>query len=441
MPTDSQGHQRIGYCVGEERRLRDVLPEREAAVLLAAASRAGLHGVRIVDPGGNDLWGKGGDAPPPAEHGPMRPIRLEGEPAGGVVLPAGAVPGETQDALLTLLAETFTAMAHNNLKRMLTTQTHTEVVNRSYEELLRTNRSLAASEQRYRELAETLEVKVRERTEELSRAMARLVQQEKMASVGQLAAGVAHEINNPLAFVTSNLRTLKKYTERFIDMITRYHRVCEQGGVAQQDRDDLRKHRESLRVDAMATDAADLLQQTLEGTERVRKIVADLRGFSHVDEDGEAPADLNREIERTLSVMTHEIPAGAGISREFSPLPVVTCRPGAFNQLFLSLLRNAFQARQDELRVTIRTGLSGDRIRVVFSDNGPGVPADLRTRIFEPFFTTRDVGKGKGLGLAVAYDIVTSHGGTIDVEDTPGGGATFVLELPVQRGVHDDPIR
>lgn len=431
---------RIVYCVGEERALRDILPESEAAALLAAASRAGLRGVRIVDPGGNALWGNGSDTPPSGERGALRPIHLEGEPVGGVVLPAGAVPGETQDALLALLADTLTAMAHNNLKRMLTTETHTAVVNRSYEELLETNRSLSASEQRYRELAGTLEIKVRERTEELSRAMTRLVQQEKMASVGQLAAGVAHEINNPLAFVTSNLQTLKKYTERFLDIIARYQRVFEQGEVAQQDRDDLRKHRETLRMDAISADAADLLRQTLEGTERVRKIVADLRGFSHVDEDGEAPADLNREIDRTLSVMTHEIPAGAEIVREFSPLPVIPCRPGAFNQLFLGLLRNAFQARQEGLRVTIRTGVSGNRIRIAFGDNGPGVPADLRTRIFEPFFTTRDVGTGKGLGLTVAYDIVTAHGGTIDVEDTPGGGATFVLELPIRRESHD-PIR
>ncbi|HQT96998.1 MAG TPA: ATP-binding protein [Thermodesulfobacteriota bacterium] len=437
MPTDSEGRRRIVYCVGEERALRDVLPESEAAALLAAASRAGLRGVRVVDPGGKDLWGSGDDVPPPGERDPQRPILLEGEPAGSVVLPAGAARGGTQGALLALLADTLTAMAHNNLKRMLTTETHTEVVNRSYEELLETNRSLSASEQRYRELAGTLEIKVRERTEELSRAMARLVQQEKMASVGQLAAGVAHEINNPLAFVTSNLQTLKKYTDRFLDIIARYQRVFEQGGVAQQDRDDLRKHRESLRLDAISADAGDLLRQTLEGTERVRKIVADLKGFSHIDEEGEAPADLNREIDRTLSVMTHEIPAGTGIVREFSPLPVIPCRPGAFNQLFLGLLRNAFQARQEGLRLTIRTGVSGDRIRIAVADNGPGVPADLRTRIFEPFFTTREVGKGKGLGLTVAYDIVTAHGGTIDVEDTPGGGATFVLQLPIRRGSHD----
>jgi len=437
MPTDSEGNRRIVYCVGEERSLRDVLTESEAAALLAAASRAGLRGVRIVDPDGKALWGSGNDVPPPGEGDPRRPILLEGEAAGSVVLPDRASGGETQDALLALLADTLTAMAHNNLKRMLTTETHTEVVNRSYEELLETNRSLSASEQRYRELAGTLEIKVRERTEELSHAMARLGQQEKMASVGQLAAGVAHEINNPLAFVTSNLQTLKKYTDRFLDIIARYQRVFEQGGVAQQDRDDLRKHRESLRMDAISADAGDLLRQTLEGTERVRKIVADLKGFSHVDEEGEAPADLNREIDRTLSVMTHEIPAGAAIVREFSPLPVIPCRPGAFNQLFLGLIRNAFQARQEELRLTIRTGVSGDRVRIAFSDNGPGVPADLRTRIFEPFFTTRDVGKGKGLGLTVAYDIVTAHGGTIDVEDTPGGGATFVLQLPIRRGSHD----
>ena len=440
MPTDSEGHKRIVYCVGEERALREVLPESEAAALLAAASRAGLRGVRVVDPGGKALWGSGGGLPPPGEGDPRRPILLEGEPAGSVVLPAAAAGGETQNALLALLADTLTAMAHNNLKRMLTTETHTEVVNRSYEELLATNRSLSESEQRYRELAGTLEIKVRERTEELSRAMARLVQQEKMASVGQLAAGVAHEINNPLAFVTSNLQTLKKYTDRFLDIISRYQRVFEQGGVAQQDRDDLRKHRETLRVDAISADAGDLLRQTLEGTERVRKIVADLKGFSHVDEEGEAPADLNREIDRTLSVMTREIPAGAEIAREFSPLPVIPCRPGAFNQLFLGLLRNAFQARLKGLRLTIRTGVSGDRVRIAFADNGPGVPADLRTRIFEPFFTTRDVGKGKGLGLTVAYDIVTAHEGTIDVEDTPGGGATFVLQLPIRRGGHD-PIR
>lgn len=325
-------------------------------------------------------------------------------------------------------------------KRVLPTETRTELVNRSYEELLETNRRLSASEERYRELAGTLEIKVRERTEELSRAMARLVQQEKMAYVGQLAAGVAHEINNPLAFVTSNLQTLKKYTDRFLDIIGRYHRVFEQGGVAQQDRDDLRKHRESLRVDVISVEAGDLLRQTLEGTERVRKIVADLKGFSHVDEDGEAPADLNREIDRTLSVMTHEIPAGTEIVREFSPLPVIPCRPGAFNQLFLGLLRNAFQARQEELRLTIRTGTSGDRVRVAVSDNGPGVPPELRTRIFEPFFTTREVGKGIGMGLTVAYDIVTAHGGTIDVEDTPGGGATFVLQLPIRRQ-NDDRMR
>ncbi len=436
MIADNEGRRRIIYCVGEERSLREVLSEAEVAPLLSAAAKAGLPGVHVADGEGNVLWGAAGNAAA-GKRTAARTVRLEGEPAGKVILRTGTPPGGTEDALLSLIADALATMAHNNLKRMLTTEMHTEVVNRSYEELLETNRKLSASEQRYRELAESLEIKVRERTQELARAMTRLVQQEKMASVGQLAAGVAHEINNPLAFVTSNIHTLKKYTSRFLDMLGRYERVCEQGGVAQQDRDGLRKHREALRIDAIAPDAGDLIRQTLEGTERVRKIVADLKGFSHIDEEGEGPADLNREIERTLSVMTQEIPPGARIVREFSPVPVITCRPGLFCQMFLNLLRNAFQARREGLCVAIRTGVSEDRIRLSFADNGPGIPPDRRARIFEPFYTTREVGKGKGMGLTVAYDIVTSHGGTIDVEDTPGGGATFVVKLPIQRGCHD----
>jgi two-component system NtrC family sensor kinase len=434
---DDGGKVRIDYVVGADRALGDILSDSEVAPLLAAAERAGLPGAYVVDPKGNLLWGNGSAAAAPGEAAAERLILLEGEPAGGVALADPVPQGGPGDAVLCLLADTLTAMAHNNLKRMLTTEVHTEVVNRSYEELLEINRKLTGSEQRYRELAGSLEIKVRERTEELSRAMTRLLQQEKMASVGQLAAGVAHEVNNPLAFVTSNIQTLKKYTDRFLDMIARYERVCEQGGVAQQDRDDLRKHRETLRLDAISQDAGELIRQTQEGAERVRKIVADLKGFSHVDEEGEAPTDLNREIDRTLSVMGHEIPPGATIERDLSPLPALACRAGLFCQMFLNLIRNAFQARGDGLRLVIRTAVSGDRIVLSFADNGPGVPPALRARIFEPFFTTREVGKGKGLGLTMVYDIVTSHGGTIEVEDTPGGGATFVVKLPIQRGGHD----
>ncbi|RJP20917.1 MAG: histidine kinase [Deltaproteobacteria bacterium] len=434
---DDGGKTRIDYFVGMERSLGEILSDSEVAPLLAAAERAGLPGAYVVDPKGNLLWGNGSAAAPPGEAAAERTILLEGEPAGGVALADMAPQGGPGEALLCLLADTLTAMAHNNLKRMLTTEVHTEVVNRSYEELLETNRKLVGSEQRYRELAGNLEIKVRERTEELSRAMTRLLQQEKMASVGQLAAGVAHEVNNPLAFVTSNVQTLKKYIERFLDMIARYERACEQGGIPQPERDELRKHREALRLDAITRDAGELIRQTQEGTERVRKIVADLKGFSHVDEEGEAPADLNREIDRTLSVLAHEVPPGAEIDRRLSPLPALVCRPGLFCQMFLNLIRNAFQARRDGLRLVIRTAVSGDRIVLSFADNGPGVPPALRSRIFEPFFTTREVGKGKGLGLTMVYDIVTSHGGTIEVEETPGGGATFVVKLPTQRGGHD----
>ncbi|MEK7332610.1 MAG: ATP-binding protein, partial [Nitrospirota bacterium] len=332
-----------------------------------------------------------------------------------------------------LLIDTIHMILHTNLKRMLTTETHTTVVNKSYEELLEINRKLSISESRYRELAENLEKKVQERTEELRRAHAGMLQQEKMAAIGQLAAGVAHEINNPLGFISSNINTFSKYVARLKDMVAFYNASLEDSRVPESVRKSSRQKWEELKLDFISSDIEDLIKQSLEGTERVKKIVSDLKGFSHIDEGTEAVVDINTEIDRTLNVLTHEIPEGAEIIKDYHPLPGFKCNPALVCQVFLNIILNAIQARKLTLKLFISTGYNNSRIAVRFSDNGRGIPEEIRSRIFEPFYTTKDVGKGTGMGLTAAYETITGYGGTIEVESRPEEGATFTITLPVKR--------
>jgi signal transduction histidine kinase len=319
-----------------------------------------------------------------------------------------------------------------NLKRMLTTEIHTRVVNQSYAELLETNRQLALSEKKYRELAENLEALVQERTAALKRTYAKLVQQEKMASIGQLAAGIAHEINNPLGFILSNLQTLQKYTGRFAEMLRFFRAQVEKGAAAVLRPAAAEKWR-SLKLDLLLADLPELFEQSIGGADRVRRIVADLRGFSHVDDAEETAVDINAEIDRTLSVLAHEIPPDTRIVREYGPLPAIAGRPALLCQAFLNIVRNALQARAEGLVLSIRSEFTDGSARLIFADNGPGIARDLQSRIFDPFFTTRETGQGLGLGLTVVYDVVTGCGGTIEVESAPGRGASFILQLPAGR--------
>jgi two-component system NtrC family sensor kinase len=425
----------LDYVVGAEKKIGDLLSGAEVMPLLEGVVKAGASGAAVRDLFGRELWACGlsvreGDDTEEAA------VCLEGEEVGRVSVAAGGRDRASLSGLAGLLAVTVQTMMHTNLKRMLTTETHTAVVNRSYEELLQTNRSLAASEARYRELAENLEKKVLERTEDLKRTYARLLQREKMASVGQLAAGVAHEINNPLGFIVSNLHTLRKYVARYEEMLEYYRTSFEEGGAGARARELSRGKWRQLKLDVITGDTGELIGQCLHGAERVRKIVSDLKGFSHIEEVGEIPVELHNEIDRTLSVLAHEIPGDAEIIRDYRPLPAFVCNPALLCQVFLNIVLNALQARPAGLRLAVSTDLAEDRLRIIFSDNGPGIPAEIADRIFEPFFTTKDVGKGTGMGLTVAYDVITGYGGTIEVKSKPGQGAAFIVELPARRGEH-----
>jgi len=419
----------LTFLVGEERNLRELLLDSDVLPLLKGVLAAGADGARLVDEYGAEIW----SVRAPGGTGGLLsdlPLLLEGEQVARVQVSGDSERREGLCACAELLRVALDTVLRSSLKRVLTTEIHTTVVNSSYQELLGINGELALSEARYRELAGSLELRVKERTAELRRAQAQMLQQEKMAAVGQLAAGVAHEINNPLGFVTSNLHTLQKYVGRFTAMLQFYRDQLSLGlppGTISAEGD--RKWRE-LKLPLALADVGDLLSQSLSGAERVSRIVADLKGFSHVDEQGEMPVDLNAELERTLSVLTHQLRGKAEIVRELQTLPPITCQPQLAGQIFLNIIQNALSHGGEHPKIRLSSCWDGERIRISIADNGPGIPAALRGQIFEPFFTTQPVGSGTGMGLAVVYEAAAGLGGTIAVADAPGGGADFIITIP-----------
>jgi signal transduction histidine kinase len=239
---------------------------------------------------------------------------------------------------------------------------------------------------------------------------------------------VAHEINNPLGFVTSNLETLDRYTGRLCEML-RLYRAPVDAGEAQA-------RWKELKLDFIMHDAGTLIQQSLDGARRAAKIVADLRGFSHIDDGAVSTVDVNREIERTLSVLKHEMGPDVTVELDLRPLPPITANPALVCQVFYNLMKNALQTRKEGLHIRISTTCSSEGVKVRIADNGPGIPEDIRGRIFEPFFTTRDVGQGTGMGLTTVYEIMREHGGSIQVESVPGKSAVFTAVFPAKEKGH-----
>jgi hemerythrin-like metal-binding protein len=271
------------------------------------------------------------------------------------------------------------------------------------------NRDLAAANER-------LEEQVQARTREL-------LQAEKMASVGRLAAGVAHEINNPVGFVQSNLGTLKGYADQLLALIDRY----EQAG---DDRAAIEQARQAADLDFLRADLAELLAESRGGLDRVAHIVRHLKDFSHVDEAGLQDSDLNAGLENSLQVAWHALEDRIEVVRDYGRLPAVRCVPAQINQVFFNLISNAALAMEDRGTLTLKSRAEGGWVEVSISDTGKGMATETLQHIFDPFYTTRPVGKGAGLGLSEAYDIVDKHGGRIEVESEPGRGSTFRIRLP-----------
>jgi signal transduction histidine kinase len=267
--------------------------------------------------------------------------------------------------------------------------------------------------------------------EKLEQAHTQLLQSEKMASIGQLAAGVAHEINNPIGYVNSNLGSLRDYCHSLFEVLDTYEASEAELPTAAA----LRMQEVKRKVDLtfLKEDLAAVLQETEEGISRVRKIVQDLKDFSRADDTQFNWADLQAGLESTLNIVHSEIKYKAEVVKEFSPLPKIECSISQLNQVFMNLLVNAAHAIVDRGTITIRTGSLADKVWVEIADSGTGIPAELRNKIFDPFFTTKPVGKGTGLGLSLSYGIVQKHHGYFEVESEPGKGSRFRVVLPIRQ--------
>lgn len=262
---------------------------------------------------------------------------------------------------------------------------------------------------------------------------AQLLQSEKMAAIGQIAAGVAHEINNPIGYIGSNLGVLQGYLTELEPLFDAMMAACATLPPENDARNALDEILERVDLNYLRRDMRELVNESVEGVERVRRIVQDLKEFSHSSEELWELADLHRGLDSTLNIVNHELKYKAEVIKAYGELPPVECLALQINQVFMNILVNAAHAIDDHGTITVRTGVGQDGwVWVEISDSGKGIEADKIPHIFDAFFTTKPAGEGTGLGLALSRDIMRKHGGEIEVHSEPGNGTTFTLRLPTR---------
>ncbi len=347
-------------------------------------------------------------------HPPMRsllvvPLRVNGVSKGAIYLADrdGGEPFTEQDEMLMEM------LAHG--------AAHILERNEMQTSLRESNQALTEEREGQRRLIARLE-----------EAQNQLLQSEKMASIGQLAAGVAHEINNPIGYVYSNLGSLDKYIQAILGVLAAYEQA-ESAIASGEALSRVQAAKQGADLEFLREDVAALMNESREGITRVKKIVQDLKDFSHVDEAEWQWADIRKGLDSTLNIVWNELKYKAEVVKEYGEMPEVECLPSQLNQVFVNLLVNAAHAIEEHGTVTLRTGVEGEEVWVEIADTGKGIAAENLNRIFDPFFTTKPVGKGTGLGLSLSYSIVQKHHGRIEVASEAGKGTTFRICLPVRQ--------
>lgn len=279
--------------------------------------------------------------------------------------------------------------------------------------------------------------KIQEQYETLKKTQVQLVQSEKMASIGQLAAGVAHEINNPLGYVNSNIGSLKNYIDdltEYLDALENFSQKCNQ--LSDEERtqtiEDIAKLKEELEVDFVKEDIEELIKESMFGMDKVRDIVQSLKNFSRVDQEEDAQeANINECIEQTLKIVWNDLKYKCEVIKNLGDIPDIYCFPGQLNQVIMNLLVNAGHAIEEKGTIEVTTSCDNDMLFIKIRDSGKGIPPENIEHLFEPFFTTKPVGQGTGLGLSISYGIIKKHQGEIKIESEVGVGTQFTIELPI----------
>ncbi|HEX7643766.1 MAG TPA: ATP-binding protein [Burkholderiaceae bacterium] len=357
-------------------------------------------------------------------HGIAAPLR---DTEGNVV----AAIEVYQDITQRKQAEIGTQRAQVDLEQLITQRTEQlALANSKLEDDI--GRREVAEAELLRRNAELTELNAK-----LSMAQEQLMQSEKLASIGQLAAGVAHEINNPIGYIFSNFNTLSNYIDKLFDMLSAYE-SAESAIKEQSVRAGLEAIREKVELDFLKEDIPVLMGESKEGIVRVRKIVQDLKDFSRVQGSQDWQwANLHHGIDSTLNIVSNEVKYKADVVKQYGDIPDIECLPSQINQVVMNMLVNAAHAIGPERgTITIRTelwsGAADESVLLTISDNGSGISKENLSRIFDPFFTTKPVGQGTGLGLSLSYGIIQKHNGQIEVDSEPGRGTSFRIVLPVK---------
>ena len=291
-------------------------------------------------------------------------------------------------------------------------------------------RDLTLTARRYRADLERQNIELSESKAELERLQAQIVHSEKMAGLGQLAAGIAHELNNPAGFVYGNMDLIRSYLGRLELILTIYERTK----LPQPEAAQLELTKKEIGYDVLLPDLRSMIADCLEGAERIRDVVQNLRLFSRLDDAEFKRIDLHESLDSTIRIVSRYYGSGAiRLVRKYGALPPVSCYAGQLNQVWTNLLVNAAQSIDGKGEVTISTGMDGGCAVVTISDTGCGIEPEHLNRIFDPFFTTKPVGEGTGLGLSISYGIIEKHGGTITVESMRGAGTTFRVSIPIEK--------
>jgi signal transduction histidine kinase len=334
-------------------------------------------------------------------------------------------------------------LMHLKHQTMLTSGLHGLVVEESYAELKEKAEQLAVSEEKFRNLSANLEIEVQKKTEEIRTAHAHMMQQEKMAAIGQLSAGMAHEINNPLGFIHSNLTTLKGYAEDLAALMQHYRILADfcnadsLGEFTQSVKNQVKAIQNAeLTLDGsfVISDMPVLIDESLAGAQRIEKIVKDLKAVARPGENEKELINIHESLDAVLTIVQNRIGPTLSVCKNYGPVPLLPGYPQEISQIWLNLILNALDALENQGTLTIDTRTDRGRVVVGISDTGKGIaPSDL-SKIYDPFFTTKEVGQGTGLGLHLVYHLITKHAGRIEVQSTAGRGTTFTVFLPTQKG-------